>query len=46
MDARRPLAARDDVCDDIRHVSVSGIESCSDELIHGDPDAAQIHATA
>ena len=28
------------------HVSVSGIESCSDELIHGDPDAAQIHATA
>ena len=28
------------------HVSVSGIESCSDKLIHGDPDAAQIHATA
>jgi len=28
------------------HVSVSGIESCSDELIHGDPDAAQVHATA
>jgi len=28
------------------HVSVSGIESCSDELTHGDPDVAQIHATA
>jgi len=28
------------------HVSVSGIESCSDELIHADPDAARIHATA
>jgi len=28
------------------HVSVSGIESYSDALIHGDPDAAQIHATA
>jgi len=28
------------------HVNVSGIESCSDELIHGDLDAAQLHATA
>jgi len=28
------------------HVSASGIERCSDDLIHGDPDAAQIHATA
>jgi len=28
------------------HVSVNGIKSCSDELIHGDPDAAQVHATA
>jgi len=28
------------------HVSVGGIESCPDALIHGDPDAAQIHATA
>ena len=28
------------------HVSVSDIESCSDELMNGDPDAAQIHATA
>jgi len=28
------------------HLSVSGIESCSHELIHGDPDPAQIHATA
>jgi len=27
-------------------VSVGDRESCSDELIHGDPDAAQIHATA
>jgi len=46
MDARRPLAARDDVFDAIRHVSVRGIESCSDKLIHGDADAAQVHATA
>jgi len=46
MDARRPVAARDNVCDAIRHVSVGGIERCSDELILGDPDAAQIHATA
>jgi len=28
------------------HVNVSGIESCTDELIYGDPGAAQIHATA
>jgi len=28
------------------HVSVGGIERCSDELIHRDPDAAQFHATA
>jgi len=28
------------------HVSVGDIESCPHELIHGDPDAAQIHATA
>jgi len=27
------------------HVSVGGIERCSDELIHGDPDAAQVPAT-
>jgi len=27
------------------HVSVSGIESCFDELIHTDPDAAQVPAT-
>ncbi len=27
------------------HVSVNGIESYSDELIHGDPDAAQVPAT-
>jgi len=27
------------------HVSVGGVERCSDELIHGDPDAALIHAT-
>jgi len=46
MDARRPPAARDDVSDAIRHVSVADIESCPHELIHGDPDAAQIHATA
>jgi len=32
--------------DDSPSVSVSGIESCSDELILGDPEAAQIHATA
>jgi len=31
---------------EVPHVSVSGIESCSHELIHGDPDAAQIHAAA
>jgi len=28
------------------HVSVGDIESCPHELIHGDPDAAQIHAAA
>jgi hypothetical protein len=28
------------------HVSVSDVESCSDELIHGDPDVSQIPATA
>jgi len=28
------------------HVSVSGIEICPDELIHGDPNAAQVLATA
>jgi len=28
------------------HVSMGGVERCSDELIHRDPDAAQIHATA
>jgi len=28
------------------HVSVNGVESYSDELIHGDPHAAQIHAPA
>jgi len=28
------------------HVSVGGIERCSDELIHGDPDPAQIQETA
>jgi len=27
------------------HISVGDIESCPDELIHGDPGAAQIHAT-
>jgi len=28
------------------HLSVGGIESCSDELTYGDLDAAQVHATA
>jgi len=28
------------------HVSVAGIESCPHELIDGDPDAAQMAATA
>jgi len=28
------------------HVSVSSMESCSDELTYGDLDAAQVHATA
>jgi len=27
------------------HVSAAGIESCPHDLIHGDPDAAQFHAT-
>jgi len=34
------------ITDESPHVSVNGVESCSDELIHGDPDVAQIHATA
>jgi len=28
------------------HVGVGAIEGCSDELIHGDPDAPEVHATA
>jgi len=28
------------------HVSVGEIESCPHELVHGDPDAAQVPATA
>jgi hypothetical protein len=34
------------ITEEVPHVSVSGIESCSDELIDGDPDVAQIRATA
>jgi len=36
---KRPIPEESDL-------SVSGIESCSDEPIHGDPDAAQVHTTA
>jgi len=39
------MSTKPPITDESAHVSVSGIESCSDELIHGVPDAAQIHAT-
>jgi len=40
------MSTKPPIPEDSPHVSVSGIESCTDELIHGDPDEAQIRATA
>jgi hypothetical protein len=39
------LSTKAPIPEESPHVSVGDIESCSNELIHGVPDAAQVHAT-